>query len=214
MTIAFGHGLSVTPLQLAAATLASRQWRLCRAADLPAALARGGHERQSPRVLKAETSAGDAEADAAQRVEGHRQARQCRRLSRRRQDRHGGEGGAAPLFGVMRSSRASFRHFPPMHPEYLVLVMLDEPQRVAGDPATRRRPAPMPRRPPARSSSGSAQSSAWRRGARTISASLTPRCSPPIRETPVPVGTCLALEFRKETAVAFAGAADVGNDSG
>ncbi len=40
MTIAFGHGLSVTPLQLVTATAAAGQWRHRRAADLPAALAR------------------------------------------------------------------------------------------------------------------------------------------------------------------------------
>ena len=42
MTIAFGHGMSVTPLQLAAATLPLVNGGIAVHAHLPAALARGG----------------------------------------------------------------------------------------------------------------------------------------------------------------------------
>ena len=96
ITIAYGHGLSVTPLQLATATASSGQRRVRREPDLPAAHACGGAQAE-PKRAQASHQPFHAPAHAPQRAEGHRQARRGGRLSRRRQDRHGGEGGRPEL---------------------------------------------------------------------------------------------------------------------
>ena len=82
--------------------------------------------------------------------------------------------------------------FPTDAPEYLVLVMLDEPQRVAesGNQAHGRRQRRADRRQDHRADR--ARSSACRRNLKPISANLTPRCSPPIKDAcPQRVGQIL-----------------------
>ena len=96
VTIAFGHGLSVAPLQAAMGVAATvNGGLLIKPTFLKRSRAAGAENRQ------ARAQAGDqprhALSVAAQRREGHRQVRQRRGLLRRRQDRHRGEGGQRPL---------------------------------------------------------------------------------------------------------------------
>ena len=128
MTIAFGHGLSVTPLQLAAATAAARQWRHRRDPDLPAALARRGHGA-GPSCAQARTSASMLKLMRLNVLKG----------TGKRADadgyRVGGKTGTAEkVVGGHYSTSALLTSFlaafPTDAPEYVVLVMLDEPQRL------------------------------------------------------------------------------------
>ncbi|MEC9367222.1 MAG: penicillin-binding protein 2 [Pseudomonadota bacterium] len=128
MTAAFGHGLSVTPLQFAAAS---------------AALVNGGYLVE-PTFLK--RSRGEARL-RAERVVSQRTSEQMRYLLRlnvtsgsgRRADaegyRVGGKTGTAEKVVNGRYSRQALltsflAAFPVDAPEYVVFVMLDEPQRV------------------------------------------------------------------------------------
>jgi cell division protein FtsI (penicillin-binding protein 3) len=129
MTIAFGHGLSVTPLQLATSTLPIVNGGI---AVPPTFLPRSREEgmAEGHRVLKATTSAAmlkimrlNVEKGTGKRAdaEGYRV---------------GGKTGTAEkvVHGRYSSSAllTSFLStFPTDDPQYLVLVMLDEPQRVA-----------------------------------------------------------------------------------
>ena len=91
VTIAFGHGLSVAPLQAAMGVAASVNGGLL---ITPTFLKRDRAEALQDR--QAGDQAGDqhedALSDAAERREGHRHLRQRQRLLCRWQDRHGREG--------------------------------------------------------------------------------------------------------------------------
>ncbi|MEZ5874913.1 MAG: penicillin-binding protein 2 [Hyphomicrobiales bacterium] len=129
MTIAFGHGLSVTPLQLATSTLPLVNGGI---AVTPTFLPRSREEgiASGHRVLKEQTSATMLKL-MRMNVEGHGQARQRGRLSRPvarpappRKVVHGRYSSSALLTSFLST-------FPTDDPQYVVLVMLDEPQRVA-----------------------------------------------------------------------------------
>ena len=104
MTIAFGHGISVTPLHLATGVAAMVNGGIL----YPPTFVKRSRRASEPgrRVIQAKTSQMDAPAAAAERDPGHRQ--ECRRqgLRGRRQDRHGG--------------KAEPRRLPPKSPNQLV----------------------------------------------------------------------------------------------
>lgn len=129
ITIAFGHGVSVTPLQLAsaAATLVNGGHKIA-----PTFLARSREEAriQSKRVIKLQTSD----------LMRYLLRLNVQKGSGRRADiagyRVGGKTGTAEKVVNGRYSRTAVMTsflgmFPMDAPEYLVLVVLDEPQRVA-----------------------------------------------------------------------------------
>ena len=129
ITIAFGHGVSVTPLQLAssAATLVNGGYKVA-----PTFLARTRDEAriQSKRVISLQTSD----------LMRYLLRLNVQKGSGRRADiagyRVGGKTGTAEKVVNGRYSRTALMTsflgmFPMDAPEYLVLVVLDEPQRVA-----------------------------------------------------------------------------------
>ncbi|MGH6866021.1 MAG: peptidoglycan D,D-transpeptidase FtsI family protein [Methyloceanibacter sp.] len=129
MTISFGHGLSVTPLQLAAASLPLVNGGL---SVPPTFLPRTAEDAElvSHRVLKLETSAAMLKMMRLNVLKG----------TGKRADavgyRVGGKTGTAEkVVGGRYSTSALLTSFlaafPTDEPQYLVLVMLDEPQRVA-----------------------------------------------------------------------------------
>ena len=129
MTIAFGHGLSVTPLQFAASTLPLVNGGI---GVTPTFLPRSREDALaiSPRVLKASTSESMLKLMRLNVVKG----------TAKRADavgyRVGGKTGTAEkVVGGRYSTSALLTSFiaafPTDAPEYVVLVMLDEPQRVA-----------------------------------------------------------------------------------
>jgi cell division protein FtsI (penicillin-binding protein 3) len=128
MTIAFGHGLSVTPLQLATATLPLVNGGH---AIPPTFLPRTREEAMtvSTRVVSAETSAAVVKLMRENVLRG----------SGKRADaegyRVGGKTGTAEKVVNGRYARHSLLNsflsvFPTDDPQYVVLVTLDEPQRV------------------------------------------------------------------------------------
>jgi cell division protein FtsI (penicillin-binding protein 3) len=129
MTIAFGHGLSVTPLQLATATLPLVNGGI---GVKPTFLPRSREEamQSSERVLKPATSAAMLKLMRKNVVEGTGKKAEAEGY------RVGGKTGTAEkVVGGRYSSSALLNSFlaafPTDDPQYLVLVMLDEPQRVA-----------------------------------------------------------------------------------
>ncbi len=129
MTIAFGHGLSVTPLQLVAATVPLVNGGI---AVPPTFLPRSAEEamRASPRVLKAETSAAMRKLMRMNVVKGTGKNADAPGY------RVGGKTGTAEKVVKGRYSNSALltsflATFPTDDPQYVVLVMLDEPQRVA-----------------------------------------------------------------------------------
>ena len=126
VTMAFGHGISVSPMQTAAAG---------------AALVNGGYSitptflprtpSEAAPVAAPDPAAGDEPAHAPavppQCAEGLGPARRCPGLQRRRQDRHGGKGRNGRYSGNKRRN-AFLAAFPMDAPKYLVLVVLDEPK--------------------------------------------------------------------------------------
>lgn len=129
MTIAFGHGLSVTPLQLATATLPLVNGGL---AVQPTFLPRSREEARqvSTRVLKPETSAAILKLLRKNVVKGTGKRANAEGY------RVGGKTGTAEKVVGGRYSRSALLNsflsvFPTDDPQYVVLVTLDEPQRVA-----------------------------------------------------------------------------------
>jgi cell division protein FtsI (penicillin-binding protein 3) len=129
MTIAFGHGLSVTPLQLATATLPLVNGGV---AVMPTFLPRSREEGMSmgTRVLKAQTSAAMLKLMRLNVLKGTGKRANVEGY------RVGGKTGTAEKVVGRHYSTSSLLTsflctFPTDAPEYLVLVMLDEPQRVA-----------------------------------------------------------------------------------
>jgi cell division protein FtsI (penicillin-binding protein 3) len=129
MTIAFGHGLSVTPLQFATATLPLVNGGI---AVQPTFLPRSREEAMSasPRVLKAETSVAMLKLMRMNVVKGTGKRANAEGY------RVGGKTGTAEKVVHGRYSTSALLNsflaaFPTDDPQYLVLVMLDEPQRVA-----------------------------------------------------------------------------------
>jgi cell division protein FtsI (penicillin-binding protein 3) len=129
MTIAFGHGLSVTPLQLAAATLPLVNGGI---AVTPTFLPRLRDEGMSEghRVLKPETSASMLKLMRLNVLKGTAKRADAEGY------RVGGKTGTAEKVVHGRYSTSALltsflAAFPTDAPEYVVLVMLDEPQRVA-----------------------------------------------------------------------------------
>ncbi len=129
MTIAFGHGLSVTPLQLAASTLPIVNGGI---AVQPTFLPRTREEgmAEGHRVLKASTSADMLKLMRMNVVKG------TGRHADAEGYRVGGKTGTAEKVVHGRYSNSALLTsflsvFPTDDPQYLVLVMLDEPQRVA-----------------------------------------------------------------------------------
>ena len=128
MTIAFGHGLSVTPLQLAAATLPLVNGGM---AVTPTFLPRSREEGMSEghRVLKPETSASMVKLMRLNVLKGTAKRADAEGY------RVGGKTGTAEKVVHGRYSTSALltsflAAFPTDTPEYVVLVMLDEPQRV------------------------------------------------------------------------------------
>jgi len=128
MTIAFGHGLSITPLQLATATLPVVNGGL---AVQPTFLPRTREEAaaMSKRVLKPQTSAAVVKLmrDNVLRGSGKRADAEGYRV--------GGKTGTAEKVVNGRYARHALLNsflsvFPTDDPQYVVLVTLDEPQRV------------------------------------------------------------------------------------
>lgn len=129
MTIAFGHGLSVTPMQLAAAALPLVNGGI---AVTPTFLPRSRADGMSasPRVLKPQTSAAMLKLMRLNVLKGTAKRAEAEGY------RVGGKTGTAEkVVGGRYSTSALLTSFlavfPTDAPEYLVLVMLDEPQRVA-----------------------------------------------------------------------------------
>jgi cell division protein FtsI (penicillin-binding protein 3) len=129
MTIAFGHGLSVTPMQLATAALPLVNGGL---AVQPTFLPRSREEGMAsgPRVIKATTSAALLKLMRLNVLKGTGKRANAEGY------RVGGKTGTADkVVGRHYSNTAVLTSFlsafPTDAPEYLVLVMLDEPQRVA-----------------------------------------------------------------------------------
>jgi cell division protein FtsI (penicillin-binding protein 3) len=129
MTISFGHGLSVTPLQLAAASLPLVNGGI---AVNPTFLPRSRQEgmRGGDRVLKRETSAAMLKLMRLNVLKGTAKRAEAEGY------RVGGKTGTAEkVVGGRYSTSALLTSFlaafPTDAPEYFVLVMLDEPQRVA-----------------------------------------------------------------------------------
>jgi len=129
MTIAFGHGMSVTPLQLAASTLPLVNGGI---AVTPTFLPRSREDGMSggQRVLKRDTSTAMLKLMRLNVLKGT--------AKRANADgyRVGGKTGTAEkVVGGRYSTSALLTSFlaafPTDAPEYVVLVMLDEPQRVA-----------------------------------------------------------------------------------
>jgi cell division protein FtsI (penicillin-binding protein 3) len=129
MTIAFGHGLSVTPLQLAAASLPLVNGGVKVAPTfLPRSRAEGieGGER----VLKPGTSAAILKMMRLNVLKGTGKRAEAEGY------RVGGKTGTAEKVVGGRYSRSALltsflAAFPTDAPEYFLFVMLDEPQRVA-----------------------------------------------------------------------------------
>jgi len=136
MTIAFGHGLSVTPLQLAASALPLVNGGI---GVTPTFLPRSPDEAMavSPRVLKASTSESMLQLMRLNVLKGT--AKRAEAIGYRVGGKTGTAekvvGGRYNTSALLTSFLAAF---PTDAPEYLVLVMLDEPQRVAasGNQAT------------------------------------------------------------------------------
>lgn len=129
MTIAFGHGLSVTPLQLATATLPLVNGGI---AVKPTFLPRSREEamQSSERVLKPATSAALLKLMRMNVVKGTGKKADAEGY------RVGGKTGTAEKVVGGRYSNSALLNsflsvFPADDPQYVVLVMLDEPQRVA-----------------------------------------------------------------------------------
>jgi cell division protein FtsI (penicillin-binding protein 3) len=129
MTIAFGHGLSVTPLQFASATLPLVNGGI---AVTPTFLPRSREEGMSggTRVLKKNTSAAMLKLLRLNVLKGTAKHAEVEGY------RVGGKTGTAEkVVGGRYSTSALLTSFlaafPTDAPEYVVLVMLDEPQRVA-----------------------------------------------------------------------------------
>ena len=129
MTIAFGHGLSVTPLQLAAASLPLINGGI---AVTPTFLPRSRGEGMSggQRVLKAQTSTAMLKMMRLNVLKGTAKRAEAEGY------RVGGKTGTAEkVVGGRYSTSALLTSFlaafPTDAPEYCLLVMLDEPQRVA-----------------------------------------------------------------------------------
>lgn len=136
MTIAFGHGMSVTPLQLAAATLPLVNGGI---AVTPTFLPRSRKEGYGAgtRVLKQQTSAAMLKLMRLNVLKGTGKRANAEGY------RVGGKTGTAEkVVGRHYSTSALLTSFlatfPTDAPEYVVLVMLDEPQRVeaSGNQAT------------------------------------------------------------------------------
>ncbi|MGI8725204.1 MAG: peptidoglycan D,D-transpeptidase FtsI family protein [Methyloceanibacter sp.] len=129
MTIAFGHGLSVTPLQLAASALPLVNGGI---GVTPTFLPRSREEAMSvsPRVLKASTSESMLKLMRLNVLKGT--AKRAEAVGYRVGGKTGTAekvvGGRYNTSALLTSFLAAF---PTDAPAYLVLVMLDEPQRVA-----------------------------------------------------------------------------------
>jgi cell division protein FtsI (penicillin-binding protein 3) len=128
MTVSFGHGLSVTPLQLAgaAATLVNGGYKVT-----PSFLVRSGEEVQedAKRVMKLQTS------DLMRYLFRLNVQQGSGRRANTAGYRVGGKTGTAEKVVNGRYSRTALFTsflgvFPMDAPQYLVLVILDEPQRV------------------------------------------------------------------------------------
>ncbi len=129
MTIAFGHGLSVTPLQLAAASLPLVNGGM---AVTPTFLPRSREEGMGggARVLERDTSTAMLKLMRLNVLKGTAKRAEAEGY------RVGGKTGTAEkVVGGRYSTSALLTSFlaafPTDAPEYVVLVMLDEPQRVA-----------------------------------------------------------------------------------
>ncbi|HZJ12725.1 MAG TPA: penicillin-binding protein 2 [Methyloceanibacter sp.] len=129
MTIAFGHGLSVTPLQLAAASLPLFNGGV---AVNPTFMPRSREEgmEAGPRVLKRDTSVAMLKLMRLNVLKGTAKRAEAEGY------RVGGKTGTAEKVVGGRYSTSALlttflAAFPTDAPEYFVLVMLDEPQRVA-----------------------------------------------------------------------------------
>ena len=129
MTIAFGHGMSVTPIQLAASTLPLVNGGI---AVAPTFLPRSREDGMAggSRVLKSETSSAMLKLMRLNVLKGTGKRANADGY------RVGGKTGTAEKvvgghYSTSTLLTSFISTFPTDAPEYLVLVMLDEPQRVA-----------------------------------------------------------------------------------
>ena len=129
MTIAFGHGMSVTPIQLAASTLPLVNGGI---AVAPTFLPRSREDGMAggSRVLKSETSSAMLKLMRLNVLKGTGKRANADGY------RVGGKTGTAEKvvgghYSTSTLLTSFLSTFPTDAPEYLVLVMLDEPQRVA-----------------------------------------------------------------------------------
>ena len=133
VTIAFGHGLSVAPLQAVMGDRGAGQRRAAHPADLPQAQPRRGAQGRQARD-QAGDQRGDALPDAAQRREGHR----ARSADVPGYYVGGKTGTAEKVVNGRYAKHKLLTDFmailPADKPQYLLLIMLDEPQAHAGDP--------------------------------------------------------------------------------
>ena len=131
ITIAFGQGLNVAPLQamMAVAGLANGGMLLT-----PTFLKQDTDDRrdQGVRVVRPEVSEDSALHHAPQRNGRIGKESQHSRLFRGRQDRHGRQDHPRPLFARTGCSPRSCRSIPADKPKYLFLVLMDDPQAVRG----------------------------------------------------------------------------------
>ncbi|HEY8299186.1 MAG TPA: penicillin-binding protein 2 [Methyloceanibacter sp.] len=129
MTIAFGHGMSVTPIQLAASTVPLVNGGI---AVAPTFLPRSREDGMAggSRVLKSETSSAMLKLMRLNVLKGTGKRANADGY------RVGGKTGTAEKvvgghYSTSTLLTSFLSTFPTDAPEYLVLVMLDEPQRVA-----------------------------------------------------------------------------------
>ena len=131
MTIAFGQGLNVAPLQalMAVGALVNGGYMIN-----PTFLKRGEAEAKldAPQVIKPETLGELALSDAAQCPDRHRQECQYRRLFRRRQNRHRPDKIVHGHYSNDKVLTTFMAIVPADKPKYLFFVMLDEPQAIPG----------------------------------------------------------------------------------
>ena len=126
LTIAYGHGIAVTPLHLIAGVAGLIDGGTYRPVDHHEAR-RHRAVRRPPRHRR-EDLGRDPPAHAPGRRERHRQVRQRSGLPRRRQDRHGARSSAASGYAANARLASFIAAFPMNAPRYAILIMVDEPK--------------------------------------------------------------------------------------
>ena len=121
ITIAYGHGISVTPLHVATARLGDRQWRHP-ASSRPCSRCRPALVPPGERVISPKTSEQMRKLMRLVVEHGTAQAGRGAGLCRRRQDRHGGEERQGGHYQEKKLLSDFVGVFPMHDPKYLVLT--------------------------------------------------------------------------------------------